>query len=94
MNPDQTASKTQREAADAQSEPARSEADALREELRRVREASEQRTAELERRLGWVEEHELYLEDLVARSRLAAAIVGAWARARRLQRRVRRKLRS
>ncbi|MBI5309969.1 MAG: hypothetical protein HZB14_02900 [Actinobacteria bacterium] len=72
----------------------RAEAESLRAELARVRAASDERTAELERRLGWVEENELYLEELVARSRLAAAVVGAWARARRLQRRVKRKLRS
>lgn len=85
MNPRDTASDASHAA---------SEADELRAELQRVRVAADQRTAELERRLGWVEENELYLEDLVARSRLAAAIVGLWARTRRLQRLARRKLRS
>ena len=62
-------------------------------ELALVRHHQDAKIAELEERLGWFEENELDFRDAAERRPWLAASLGAWARAVRLARRVRRGLR-
>lgn len=79
--------------AESQLAAARSEAESLRDELEAVREADRVRIEDLQDRLAWVEENELYLRQTAERFAFVAFVLRVWARMFRLQRRARQKLR-
>jgi hypothetical protein len=79
--------------AESQLAAARDEAESLREELEAVREADRARIEDLQDRLAWVEENELYLRQTAERFAFVAFVLRVWARMFRLQRRARQKLR-
>ncbi|MBJ7348598.1 MAG: class I SAM-dependent methyltransferase [Thermoleophilaceae bacterium] len=77
-----------------QLEAAQSSVAELTEELAVTRATNSEKLAELEEKLAWVEEHDLYLKDLTEKSRVARTIIELWAKSRSLHRRIKRKLNS
>ncbi len=70
----------------------RARVDDAAQRLATQREYFDLKVADLEERVAWVEEHELYLKGLADRSRLFRAMLAAWARLVRVGRAVKRRL--